>query len=247
MSRNGLPRLIRGHQREAFAESATEDRSAAARLASDFGRSAPSAILCSAQHWTAPIHLSAHHLAEFLVKRGWRVCFLSTPTSLLHGARNFSDAMNRARLASWRRGGAWDCDGRLFHYTPLAIVPPSRLPPLNHRWLFANWPRLSVPRISKVLSRHGFGTPDLMILDSALMAPVWREFGCPRLIYRITDRNQDFPAAPAPLHDMERELARAAAVVTVTGSRLASYAEVLKPRATLCISNGVDLAHMTTP
>lgn len=201
------------------------------------------AIVCSAQHWSAPVHLSAHHLAKFLVARGWHVAFVSTPTSLLHRLRFARDKVVVARFANWRSGGGRDLDGRLFHYTPLAAVPPARVPGLEADWLLHNWVRLAVPSVERVLGREGFGRLDLAVIDSALMLPLWQRLGRPRLVYRVTDRNADFPHQPAGLKAMERTLAAAAEMVVCTGETLLPYVAALSPRDSLCVPNGVDVAH----
>jgi len=203
------------------------------------------AIVCSAKHWTSPVHLSGHHVAKFLVKRGWRVCFLSTPTSPLHAVAARRDTMHRERLRIWRSGGGYDLGGQLYYYTPLTIVPPSRVKGLDHPFLFGSWERMTLPRLQQHLTHRGFGRPDLMIIESGLMAPAWEALGRPRLVYRVTDRNDDFPNMPSALHAMERRLASAAELVVVTGDRLLSYVERLKPRETMVVANGVEIEHFS--
>lgn len=203
----------------------------------------PTAIVCSAQHWHAAVHLSAHHLAKFLVGRGFDVCFLSTPTSWLHRLRFASDTQTRQRFSDWWQDGGTDLDGHLYYYTPMALVPPSRLAGFDGDWLMRNWIGLSWPRLPSFLATKGFGRPDLMVLDSALMLPLWQKLERPRLIYRVTDRNRDFPNQPSALSTMERELASAADLVVYTGSALADYVAGLQPRQALCIPNGVESGH----
>ncbi|MFM9941384.1 MAG: glycosyltransferase [Hyphomicrobiaceae bacterium] len=201
------------------------------------------AIVCSAQHWHAPVHLSAHHLAKFLARRGWKACFLSTPTSFLHKLRFPHDADVRQRFADWRQGGGWDANGGIFHYTPLAVVPPSRTPGLDLNWLFRNWPRLTWPAVVPFLAGEGFSQPDLMVVDSALMLPLWQALGRPRLVYRVTDRNRDYPNQPAGLRALEDELAAAADLVLYTGKTLGPYVASLGAKQQLYVGNGVDMAH----
>ena len=204
-------------------------------------------VMMSAHHWSSPIHLSAHHLAKFLVRQGCEVAFLSTPTSILHRLRFGSHGPHAQRFADWRAGGGRDVGGRLFHYTPLALVPPSKLPVLRSRAFFDAWPSLTAPRILSVLGRSGFARPDLMIADTAVALPLWRALGRPRLAYRVTDHNATYPGAPDHLHASERELAQAAELVIYTGDALADYAQRLAPGRTIAIGNGVDLDHFTRP
>lgn len=75
------------------------------------------------------------------------------------------------------------------------------------------------------------------------MQPLWHALGRPRLVYRVTDRNWDYPNQPAGLRAMERELAGAADLVIYTGNTLDAYVADLAPKASLCIGNGVEVAH----
>jgi len=205
------------------------------------------ALVCSAKHWTSPVHLSAHHIAKFLLARGWRVAFLSNPTSLFHLARYRNEEATLARFRNWRLGGEIEHDGKLFHYTPLTILPPSRVPGLGHRLLFDNWVHLTAPSLIRFLDRRGFARPDIMITESALMAPLWKALGQPRLVYRVTDRNDDFPNMPSPLRELERRMAKSAEMVVVTGDRLLDYVKRLGPQQTLLIPNGVETEHFSSP
>lgn len=206
-------------------------------------QSARTAIVCSAQHWKAPVHLSAHHLAKFLADRGWTTCFLSTPTSFLHRLRYAGDADARQRFEDWRSNGGWATDRRIFYYTPLAVLPPSRTRGLDSEWLFRNWPRLTWPSIAPFLVSRGFARPNLMIADSALMLPLWHALGRPRLVYRVTDRNRDYPNQPAVLRTLEDEIASAAELVVYTGDALQPYLAEMGVTKTLCVGNGVDTTH----
>ena len=157
------------------------------------------AILLSPRHWASAIHLSAHHLAKALVGAGWQVAFVSTPTSVLHRFWQTGGTEANERFGDWWQGGGWDLDGKLFHYTPLALVPPSHQPLLRAEVVFRHWPSWTLPRLDGVLAAHGFEKPDLMVLDSAVGEAVWEQAGRPRMILRVTDRNSEFPGAPTHL------------------------------------------------
>jgi len=201
--------------------------------------------MMSAHHWASPIHLSAHHLAKFLVRQGCEVAFVSTPTSLLHRLRFGAAGPHAQRFADWRAGGGRDLGGSLFHYTPLALMPPSKLPVLRSKAFFDAWPAWTLPKVRLVLARQGFDRPDLFIADTAVAAPLWHALGEPRLLYRVTDHNAAYPGAPEHLHASERELAGRAEFVIYTGDALAEYAQSRAPGRTIGIGNGVDLDHFT--
>lgn len=109
------------------------------------------------------------------------------------------------------------------------------------------WPQLTWPRLAPFLAAQGFASPDLMITDSALMLPLWRILGEPRLVYRVTDRNASYPNRPASLDGLEVEIASAAELVVYTGRSLGNYVAGLGARDSLCIANGVDTAHFAEP
>ncbi len=102
-----------------------------------------------------------------------------------------------------------------------------------------------MPRLQEILAAKGFGEPDLMILDSSTMAPLWRSLGHPRLFYRVTDNNKNYPDMPPMVTEFEEYLAHEAEIVIYTGSALAPYVESLAPRVSLCVANGVDVAHFS--
>lgn len=211
------------------------------------GRTRRRALMLSGHHWTSPVHLSAHHLAKFLVRNGWDVAFLSTPTSLFHRLRFGSAGPHGARFANWRAGGGRSLDGHLFQYTPLALLPPSRLPVLSGPFLFRHWPALSLPPVRRVLAAHGFDRLDLMIADTVLAAPLADRLKPTRLVYRVTDRNADYPGAPRHLVQAERDLAARAHAVICTGDALIDYARAMSGREPICIANGVDIDHFAIP
>ena len=156
----------------------------------------PTAMIGSAQHWTAPIQLSAHHLARYLSKRGWRVCFVSTPTSFMHRLWFYNDPIKRERYRLAKNGMHYDANEKIHYYTPLTYLPPSRFPVLRRQWFFDSWPQFTHPQLQKTLDLHGFSRPDVVIFDSVVMNSVWELLGRPKLVYRVTDNNADFPGLP---------------------------------------------------
>ena len=104
-------------------------------------------IMCSGQHWDSSIRLSAHHLATAFADHGWQVCFLSGPTSVLHRLAHRRDLATRQRFANWWGGGQYDLGRRIFYYSPLALLPPSRLRPFDGDWLLNNWMRYTWPAL----------------------------------------------------------------------------------------------------
>lgn len=203
----------------------------------------PTAIIGSAQHWTAPIRLSAHHLARYLSKKGWRICFVSTPTSFMHRLRFYSDPIRRERYSLAKHGMHYDAKEKIHYYTPLTYLPPSRLPVLRRKWFFDSWPKFTYPHLLRTLDLHGFSCPDVVIFDSVAMNSVWELLGRPNLVYRVTDNNADFPGLPELIPVIEKQMAQHARMVTYTGSALERYVDGLDVENTLCVPNGVDYSH----
>lgn len=205
--------------------------------------SAKTVIITSAHDWQSPIQLSAHHFARHLVRRGHRVCFLATPVSPLHRLMMRGDAGLERKTASWRAGGVLDLDGRLLAYAPNALLPPSRMPGLRSAYVLENWPRWTSPPLAKALAAHGFSKPDMMVLDTPVLAPVWRALGSPRLVYRVADLNSDHPNVSDALRSGEAKIARQAELVIYTSGMLAPYVAQIGARDSICVLNGVDCAH----
>ena len=206
----------------------------------------PTAMIGSAQHWTAPIQLSAHHLARYLSKRGWRVCFVSTPTSFMHRLWFYNDPIKRERYRLAKNGMHYDANEKIHYYTPLTYLPPSRFPVLRRQWFFDSWPQFTHPQLQKTLDLHGFSRPDVVIFDSVVMNSVWELLGRPKLVYRVTDNNADFPGLPKLIPIIEKQAAQHARLVTYTGFSLERYVDGLDVENTLCVPNGVDFSHFAT-
>jgi glycosyltransferase involved in cell wall biosynthesis len=202
-------------------------------------------IITSAHDWQSPIQLSAHHFARHLVRRGHRVCFLTTPISPLHRLMMRGDAGLERKTASWRAGGILDLNGRLLAYAPNTLLPPSRVPGLRSSAVLENWPHWTRPAVSKALASHGFGKPDLMVLDTPVLTPVWRALGEPRLVYRVADLNSDHPNVSDALKAAEAKIAERAEFVIYTSEMLEPYVAEIGARDSICVLNGVDCAHFS--
>lgn len=123
------------------------------------------ALMICSNYWTSPFHVGSHHIAHSLVKMGWDVGFLSAPIVPLH---LFGRTDLRQRFELYRWGGGSFLDGHLWAYVPGAILGPSKLPLLRSRWIFNNWRHLTIPDVVKKVQGRGFGSVNLLYLDSMI-------------------------------------------------------------------------------
>lgn len=200
-------------------------------------------IICSAHFWTSSVQVSAHQFARQFAHAGWEVLFLSTPVTPYHAVALATSREHRRRFAAWLRRGGRDLSGALVHYTPLTVLPLSRVVGLRYRSVLRNWQRFTIPGLHSFLRREKWLTPDVLIVDSALYRFLFERVTARRSVYRITDYNPGFASATPLLRAMEEEAVRAADLVVHTAPELEGYARSLGARTTACIPHGVDLGH----
>ena len=72
------------------------------------------------------------------------------------------------RFQSWWRRGEYDLNGRIFYYTPLALLPPMNFPLVSEKWALDNWHRFTCPNVIEFIKSAGFGQIDLLVVDSVI-------------------------------------------------------------------------------
>lgn len=207
---------------------------------------APKALIACANYWDSPIQVGDHHLARGLVERGYEVAFVSNPVSPFH-LLGRGGSLRRARFRNYRRGGQQDLGGRLWSYSPGALVVPHRSRPFRNRWVLDHWHRTSVPSVSRKVEQQGFGEVDLLYIREAKQAFWLDAVRYKKLVYRVADRDSGFPGYQEQLRHLERKVAERADLVVYTAESLREYVEKLGARRTLHLPNGVDFDHFQAP
>jgi glycosyltransferase involved in cell wall biosynthesis len=190
--------------------------------------------------------VGGHHIARALVAEGWDVAYVTNPISPLHLARVRAPEL-RDRFRIWRHGGLDDLDGHLWAYVPGALLTPHRAPLLRSRMVHRRWHDLTLPNVAGMARRHGFGSVDLLYIDSVVQAFWLRSVEHRHSVLRISDRMTGFTEFTPEMHRLEADLARRVDLVAYSASTLAEYVNSLRPRRSLHLPNGVDLEHFLGP
>ena len=200
-------------------------------------------VWANSNFWTSPIRIGAHHYARLFAEMGWEVAFISDPISPMHFLKRSTWKETRERFKVWRRGGCRDLDGQLFHYTPLTLLPHFNLPILRSNWVMHNWRHLTLPNVRRLLARHGFASPDLLVLDSVNQG-FWLDVLQPgKSILRVADDLSGFAGVTASMLQQEQQLMGRVDLVTYTAQRLSAKIAAAHPKAMLHMPNGCDVSH----
>jgi glycosyltransferase involved in cell wall biosynthesis len=197
-------------------------------------------------YYNSPIQVGTHHIARALAQKGWKVAFLSEPITPMHWV--FGDRSHLARRwETYRMGGQWFKEGRIWSYVCGAVVNPHNAPLLRSHWVGRHWHRLTWPRVVEYLRKQGFGHVDLLYIESINQAFWLRKLSWNHSVYRLSDNTSGFDRYTAATRAMEREIIQSVDAVLYTARSLEGYLADMEPRRTLYFPNGVDLAHFRGP
>jgi len=194
------------------------------------------AIFTCSHDWNSPIQIGDHHLARGLAARGWEVAFISTPISPLH---IFSNAPLKRRFENYKTEGAQD--GNVWHYVPGSlIVPHHKVRTLSTPWLYHNWHRFTVPSLTQILNKHGFGDVDLLCIRDAKYHFLLDTISYKRSAYRLADRDDGFDHYNSPYAQIERKVCSTVDTVLYTAHSLRDYGKSRGARELRHFPHGVD-------
>ena len=190
-------------------------------------------------YWDSPFQVGANNLAREMLGLGLRIAFISDPISPLHLLAPGSKDTFTGRLRTWRRGGSWDHDGRLFYYSPMALAVPQNRPLLRSRAVLDHWPAMSLPNVVERVRSSGFGTPDLLIVDTPAQHFWLDRVRYGRSVVRITDLLAGFEKATPHILAKERAMIRRADAVVYTARSLSRVVQEAGARRSAYIPNGI--------
>lgn len=199
----------------------------------------PTAVLAPTHGWGSTVRVSSHHLALALARRGWRVLFLSTPVSPWHALLRGGDLAVREKLAASQQGLVDDGSGVL-SLVPTTLLPHTYRWPFDHAFCLRHWQRFAWPNLQHLLANSGALEPELLIVDTVVMAWLGDALGPKRKVYRITDHYAAFSTTTSAMRAAERQFARAVDLVAYTAHSLKSHADSLAPKASLLLDHGID-------
>lgn len=203
-------------------------------------------LLASPNYWTSPFQVGSHHLARGFARLGWEVAYLSDAISPWHLAAGRTPAL-RERYDIYRSGGRYECDGRLWTYLPAALCTPHGQPVLRSEFVHRHWHRWTWPNVAAKVRAQGFGSVDLLYLDSVHQSFWLDVLDYRQSVYRVADYNPQFAKYTAATRQLEQETAARVDLVLYPSPQLKGYAEDLGARRCLYLPNGVDYDHFIGP
>lgn len=210
------------------------------------GRARPRVIVAAPNHWTSVLQVGTHHIARAFVAEGWDVAYLSDPISPFHLATS-ARPETRQRFRLYLRGGQQAMGGRLFAYVPGTILSPRGPRIAGMANLARGWLSRTLPGLTSILARRGFGSVDLVWIDSVIWEPLLDATPAARSVLRIADRASGFTRHGPELAGMEERLAARVDVVVYSAATLENHVRSLGPKTMRHLPNGVDIDRFRTP
>ena len=148
-------------------------------------------LMACSNHWDSPFQVGSHNLARAFARAGWEVAYISDPISPFHLCRGLTRDLYR-RGTSWWAGGREDQNGRVWNYVPAAWLTPHNKLFLRGERVQRNWHSWTWPNVCTEVHRHGFGSVDLLYMDS-LCQSFWLDSVAYRhSVFRVADYNPHF-------------------------------------------------------
>jgi glycosyltransferase involved in cell wall biosynthesis len=125
---------------------------------------------------------------------------------------------------------------------PFALVAPDSRPILRSHAVIKNWQMASFPHVHKLAAQNGFGTVDLLILNS-IYQPFWlAEIRHKKSVYRAADLSAGFPGSGEALIRVETEIVRQVDHVVAAANTLVEPLKKMGARSVIRLPNGIDLS-----
>lgn len=197
-------------------------------------------VVCAGLDWFTPLSLGSHHLARAFAARGWKVAFVSYPTTPLHAGLALRSAEHRRRLRAALRSPRRE--GNVAAFLPTTWAPLAGARASNTPSIVDNWHRATLPRLGQQLRAEGFGAPDILMVDNPIHHWVLDELRPDRLVHRVADHTPSFHGVGPVLLDREARIAQAADASICTSSELVPYVRSLGGPEPEIVPPAVDAA-----
>ena len=207
-------------------------------------------VMAEHTHYESLYRVGCHHLADYFVRHGHDVLYLSGPMNPFN-LRYFLTGNPSARelrygLATWWRGGVRVRD-RLCSYAPLTLLPIWRRGPFASEWVATHTLDCLVPSLEHTLRRTGFEQPDVLLVSQLFFAGLLSRVPARASVLRVTDDIEHFPTVPRSIRSLEERGVAAADAVVVTSSPLVEKMQRLGAARTVYVPNGVDFEYYQAP
>lgn len=202
------------------------------------------AIFACSNYWSSPIQVGDHQLARQFATSGWQVAFLSIPITPLHLFKSKGTDLG-ARLSNYFKSGAWDGNLPVWNYVPGALLAPANIPVFRSKWVARHWLNWTVPKLTNLLKKKGFGDVELLYIRDARFFGLVNQLKFKKSVFRIADRDKGFSHFHKSLRELEADLARRVDLVAYSAQSLGDDIAELKATRTLLLPNGVDFTHFS--
>lgn len=203
-------------------------------------------VLLQTAPWGHRMRLPGWHLAHWLVARGNPVAYVSVPVSPWHFLSKGTRNLAARRWSQEGARGRWHAPN-LFVHIPRTLLPIHRKGLFDSGFAWRNSHRLTIPNAAGVLRAEGFGEPDVVLLQSPLLAGLAEQLHPRVRVVSIEDALEHFDGMPRVAVRKFPASVRAADIVTVTARSLIPWARRRGASRILNMPNGVDVAAFTRP
>ena len=153
------------------------------------GDGRPRAVVCEYHRYDSVMRVGSHHVAQALLRRGYRVTWLAHATSWLH------------RLRGPRPPEIVRHEDGVVELTLRTLAPYIELPGLGSLWWGRRW-LASSARAKEALERSGLGKVDLLWLSDFTMLPVIDLIDAEHVVYRFFDHIELFRRMPRTIFEL---------------------------------------------
>jgi glycosyltransferase involved in cell wall biosynthesis len=183
-------------------------------------------------------------LANALAEKGHRVAHLSSPVSILHLARWWTDARARERLRSWLEG-IQRTEAGAYEGVPFALLPGR----VNLQSAFETNLMLKgmIPSLRTMLCRMGIEEVDVVFIDQPSYFNIQQYVPVKKVVYRPTDVYTVVHDLPA-IDRVERKIIDGADGVVATSQPVLDHLQAAGGVGvpSRVIHNGVEYGHFQT-
>ncbi|MCK5231474.1 MAG: glycosyltransferase [Desulfobulbaceae bacterium] len=186
----------------------------------------------------SPTRTGIHHYADLFATNGWDVFFLSSQLSPVHFIRKEDRVYSKEKIRLWARGGEWE--NNIFSYSYFTVLPI--LPFWSSDFFVRNTLKFTLPRLSKVLEKHGFSSPDVIWIENPHFVELPSMVNYKVLLFRINDELSGFEGNSSFIVKRYQATIKTADLVITTAKRLYNRNMNLGCKV-LYLPNGVNPDH----
>jgi len=184
--------------------------------------------------------MGAHQFAKQFAGNGYEVAFISEPISSFHYFFALDKEGFWDRHRYWLQGGRWEDGGKVWAYTPFALVPITKKPLFRSRWIVDNNYKLAFPPLKWKLKKAGFHKVDVLFLDEPFEYFLDNvDYG--KSVFRLSENIVPlFEKDKAHLLEKAKRVVRRADLVVITARQLQDLAQKMGARRIEYIPGGAD-------